>query len=327
MSATKQRLCALLFIVTPDLHLETVNTQFALLRHEHDPIFMKKLSRLWQQRFMDKFVADDVLDLAASLSYYTALSLAPLLILLITFVSLIGDNFKAELLTEIQSLVGEQASEAIRAIAINADKAPELRGIAGFVGIATLLFSAGAIFGQLRSSLNKIFEVSKKELKEKDKQSFWRDSLGYLKEKVFSMGMVLTFVFISIISLVVSSFLSLYLRGAEGFFFQLLNLLVSFLIFGFLFACIYYFIPAVNIRPKIAITSGLVTAVMFSLGKSLIGLYLGQNAVASLYGAAGSFIVLLMWVYYSSVVIFISAEIAHELNREEIGNEKPTGLS
>lgn len=307
----------MLFNTTQDEHPEFVNSQFALWREEHDPSYMKKISRLWRQKFIDKFVADDVLDLAASLSYYTALSLAPLLILLITFVSLIGNNFKAELLTEIQGLVGEQASEAIRAIAINADRAPEMRGVAGFVGIATLLFSAAAIFGQLRASLNKIFEVSKNELKAKDEQSFWMDSLGYLKEKIFSMGMVLTFVFISIISLVVSSFLSLFLKGAEGLLFQMLNLVISFLIFGFLFACIYYFIPAVNVRPKIAITSGFVTALMFSIGKSLIGLYLGQNAVASLYGAAGSFIVLLMWVYYSSVVIFISAEVAHELNREE----------
>ena len=278
---------------------------------------MKRVKRLFQQKFIDKLVADDIFDLAASLSYYTALSLAPLLVLLLTFVSLVGNNFKAELLTEVQNLVGEQASETIRAIAINADKSPEMRGWAGLIGVVTLLVSASAIFGQLRTSLNKVFDVPREQLKEKDKQSFWADTFGYIKEKIFSMGMVLTFVFISIISLVVSSVLSLYLEGNEGFLIQALNLLVSFLIFSFLFACIYYFIPVVKVRPKVAAASGMITAIFFSIGKSLIGIYLGQNAVASLYGAAGSFIVLLMWVYYSSVVIFFSAEIAHELNWEE----------
>jgi len=222
---------------------------------------------------------------------------------------------------EVQNLVGEQASETIRVIAINADRSPEMRGWAGIVGVVTLLVSASAIFGQLRTSLNKVFDVKKEEMKEKDKQSFIADTFGYVKEKVFSMGMVLTFVFISIISLLVSSFLSLFLKGAEGFWFQILNLVVSFAIFTFLFGCIYYFIPVVKVSFKVAAISGVITAVLFSIGKSLIGLYLGQNAVASLYGAAGSFIVLLMWVYYSSVVIFFSAEIAHELNWEDVNGK------
>ncbi|QDK36305.1 YihY/virulence factor BrkB family protein [Bdellovibrio sp. NC01] len=271
--------------------------------------------RLTSKEFFEKMSRDDILEMSASLAFYTALSLAPLLVLLLTFVSLINVEFREELLTQIQGLVGAKASELIREIARNVDQRPDIRDMAGIFGLLVLLFSAGAIFGDMRGALNRIFEVHKKE--ESNEETILQSTWQLLKTKLFNMGMVLTFVFISIISLIVSTGLSFYLDGSDQWFGQLINFGVSLAVFWILFSALYYFLPETDVSKRVAGTSGLVTAILFSLGKTAIGLYLGQSAAASLYGAAGSFIVLLMWVYYSSAVIFLSAEIAYQFNRKE----------
>ncbi|WP_413292953.1 YihY/virulence factor BrkB family protein [Bdellovibrio sp. HCB185ZH] len=276
----------------------------------------KALKQITGKNFFNKMGRDDIFEMSASLSFYTALSLAPLLVLMLTFVALINDGFREEILKQIQFLFGTQSSDILREIAKNVEKQPEVRDIAGILGLITLIFSAGAIFGEMRMSLNKIFEV-KIDYKKLESETFFQSIWTFMKTKLFNMGMVLTFVFISIVSLIVSSVLSMYLKGAEALLGQIINFVISLLIFGLLFSAIYYFLPQVNVRPKVALTSGFITAFMFSIGKGLIGLYMGQSAVASLYGAAGSFIVLLLWVYYSSAVIFLSAEVANEINKEE----------
>jgi membrane protein len=282
---------------------------------------MTSFKRITAKNFLSKLGKDDIFEMSASLSFYTALSLAPLLVLLLTFVALINDGFREEILNQIQLLFGVQSSDILREIAKNVQQQPEVRNFAGIIGILTLVFSAGAIFGELRFSLNRIFEVKLDDAAAAE-ETFLQSVWSFMKNKLFNMGMVLTFVFISIVSLLVSSLLSMYLKGAEAVLGQLVNFVISLLIFGFLFSAIYYFLPQVQIRAKVALTSGFITAFMFSVGKGLIGLYMGQSAVASLYGAAGSFIVLLLWVYYSSAVIFLSAEVANEINKEEMNEER-----
>ncbi|WP_413575533.1 YihY/virulence factor BrkB family protein [Bdellovibrio sp. HCB290] len=281
---------------------------------------LKSLKRVTDGKFFSKLGSDDIFEMSASLSFYTALSLAPLLILLLTFVALINDSFREEILNQVQSLFGGESSNILRDIAKNVDRRPEITGIAGIAGLLTLVFSAGAIFGELRMSLNKIFEV-KMDAQQATEETFLQSVWTFMKTKLFNMGMVLTFVFISIISLIVSSVLSMFLTGTDAILGQLLNFLISLAIFGTLFSAIYYFLPQTHIPPKVALTSGVITAFMFSIGKGLIGLYMGQSAVGSLYGAAGSFIVLLLWVYYSSAVIFLSAEVANEINKVELHEE------
>ncbi|MEK2644505.1 YihY/virulence factor BrkB family protein [Bdellovibrio sp. BCCA] len=276
----------------------------------------QRLKSINYKRLSSKIGEDDILEMSASLAFYTALSLAPLLVLLLTFISLINESFQEQLLLQIQGLIGSEASKLIREIAKNVDKQPKVRDLAGVLGLVTLLLSAGAIFGDLRHSLNRIFQVTLEQKSEKG-GSFVTGVWGFLKEKLFSMGMVLTFVFISIVSLMVSSVLSLYLKGSDQVVGQVVNFIVSLCIFWILFSTIYFFIPQRDVSKKVAATSGLITAILFSIGKTLIGLYLGQSAAASLYGAAGSFIVLLMWVYYSSAIIYFSAELAHEINNKE----------
>lgn len=285
---------------------------------------LNPLKRITEKDFINKLGRDDIFEMSASLSFYTALSLAPLLVLLLTFVAIINQSFREEILTQINLLFGTQSSQILEEIAKNVQSQPDVRDVAGLLGLITLLFSAGAIFGELRMSLNKIFEV-KIDYKKLEQETFLQSVWTFMKTKLFNMGMVLTFVFISIISLIVSSVLSLYLTGSDAVVGQVINFVVSLLIFGLLFSAIYYFLPQVNVRIKVAVTSGFITAFMFSVGKGLIGLYMGQSAVASLYGAAGSFIVLLLWVYYSSAVIFLSAEVANEINKEEKHEENLQG--
>lgn len=278
---------------------------------------------LTSQEFLDKVIdRDKVFDLSASLSYYTALSIAPLLVLTLTSLSFLGGDFKTEFIHQVHDLVGGQAADTITTIAENADQAPGVRDMASIIGTLTLLFSAGLIFGQLRSSLNTIFEVPSATANASN-NSLFHTSLDFVKQKILNMGMVLTFVFISLVSLLISSLISLIFTGTAAFVGQIANLVSSLVIFGALFSGIYYFLPEVRISRKVAVTAGIVTAFLFSIGKSLIGYYLGKSAIVSLYGAAGSLIVLLMWVYYSSLIIFISAEVANEIDKRR---KKPPSL-
>lgn len=272
-----------------------------------------KVAEIFNKKFFHKVGTDEIMQMSASLAYYTALSISPLIVLLITFVSFMGPNFKTELVQQIQDLVGGQAAEALSIVIKNADKADSGRGLSSLFGFLTLLISAGGIFQELRGSLNKIFEVETPEEAEAKGHVIWTTSMSFLKQKIFNMGMVLAFVFILIISLVVSSVISLLLNGAQAFIGQLINFVVSTLIFASLFAAIFYFLPQKHIRLRLAVVSGIITAILFSIGKTAIGIYLGQSAVASAYGAAGSVILLLMWVYFSSLIIFVAAEISHQI--------------
>jgi membrane protein len=269
--------------------------------------------------FFKKINDDKIFELSAALSYYTALSLAPLLILLVVFVSLIDTSFKNSLLLQIENYVGLQGASAIKMIADSAKDLPNLSSLAGLVAILTLFFSAGAIFGQLRRSLNLIFEVPLQEENPHKKSSLFISACELAQQQIFNMSMVVIFILITAISLTVSSIVSLYFEGAQYYLHQAINFLFTILVFSILFSGVYYLLPKKRIPSKTAIVSGILTSILFSLGNALIGFYVGRSAIASTYGAMGSLIALLVWSYYSSLVIFLSAELSHYL---QIGHLK-----
>ncbi|MGZ6452569.1 MAG: YihY/virulence factor BrkB family protein [Bdellovibrio sp.] len=271
----------------------------------------------WKKVF-SKTSEDNVFRMAASLAYYSALSLAPLLILILNFISWINESYKAQLFLQIKNLGGVDAGKFIESIATHLDQQPNVtKHFANIFGLLTLLISASAIFGDLKISLNSIFTKNEETVKKPDENQPWLKSmLNFLKDKLFNIGLVLGFIFISMVSLVISSVLSLLAHSAFVFMGQFFNFVVSVLIYGILFSTIYYFLPSRRIKKRIAFISGLLTAFLFSIGKTLIGLYIGQSAMTSLYGAAGSFIVLLVWVFYSAVIFFFSAEMALEITEE-----------
>lgn len=254
--------------------------------------------------------------MSASLAYYSALSMAPLLILVLNFISWIDQSFKKELFFQIQNLVGIDAGKFVESIASNVEKHSNARNVASAFGLITLLVSASAIFVDLRTSLDKILESEKIPPSAEPKKKWFQSLFKLLKERLFNMGLVLGFIFISIISMVISSVLVFLANGFFAFVGEFVNFLVSIFIYGLLFSTIYFFIPRKKLKKRIVIISGMMTAVLFTIGKTLIGLYLGRSATASLYGAAGSVIILLVWVFYSSAVFFFSAEIANELSYE-----------
>ena len=254
-----------------------------------------------------EWVGDGATSLAAALAYYTVFSIAPLLIILIAVLELFwqGQSTSAqdEILYQIGNLVGPEGESAIEGILERMQASEASGGVAAVVGVATLLFGATAAFAQLQTSLNKIWEV---------------EPAGGIKNvilaRVLSFGLILTVGFLLLASLVVTALLAVLnnfvtdLAPGLEVLFQLLNQVVAFGIVTLLFALIYRYLPDARVAWKDAFIGAAITALLFTIGKYLIGLYLAESSAASAYGAAGSFVILLLWIYYSSMVLFFGAE-------------------
>ncbi len=253
----------------------------------------------------NEWIEDKAQRLGAALAYYAAFSIAPLLLLL---VAMVGYFFKGDSLlqvqTQIAALAGENAAEAIVAI-IRGVKSSQGGGAATIVSMVTLIIGATGMFGQLQDAMNTIWEVTPKP------RRFWVD---ILRTRLLSFALVVA---IGILILA-SVFLSVYLAAASRYFqhvlpmtgrvWPLIDFGVSFAITTMLFAAIFKILPDVYIAWRDVWLGAAVTAVLFAMGKIAIGLYLGRSSFASAYGAAGSFLVLLAWVYYSSQILFFGAE-------------------
>ncbi len=247
--------------------------------------------------------------LGAALAFYTMLSLAPLLVVVVAIASLAFGQQAArgQLQWQIQDMVGQQGAMAIQSMLTNADK-PGSGIFASAFGVLMLLVGASAVFGELRDALNLIWEA-----KQKPGAGLW----GMVKYRFFSFSMVLGIGFLLLVSLVISAGLS-FLGHALGNVFplpepvlQMASLAISFVFITFLFALIYKFVPDVSIRWSDVWIGAAFTSLLFSVGKLLIGLYLGKASVGSAYGAAGSLVILLVWIFYSSQIFFFGAEFTH----------------
>lgn len=243
--------------------------------------------------------------LAASLALYTLLSLAPLVIFSVAMASLVFDRVQAQtaLVNEVGRMTGADGANAIRTI-LEYGKTPQAGGLASALGIATLLIGASSVFGELRSALNKIWEVKP------PKRS---GIVSFAKSRLFSFAMVLALGFLLVVSLIVSTALSAF----TGFFSARLALatpvvtiattVISMAVLSALFAVVMKYVPDAETRWRHVVQGALLTAALFTVGKSVLALYLGKAAVGSAYGAAGSLIVLIVWVYYSAMIFYLGA--------------------
>jgi membrane protein len=265
---------------------------------------------------------DDAPTLAAALAYYALLSLAPLLVISIGIAGwFLGDDAARGGVTgQLSGIVGGQAAEGIQAVVASAQE-PKQGIIGTIVGIVTLLVGASGVFGQLQTSLNTIWEVKAKSD---------RGWLGQVKDRFFSFTMVLGVAFLLLVSLVLSSMLSSFgnlladtLPGGATLW-QAINFTLSFAIITLLFALIFKVIPDVTIQWRDVWLGAAVTALLFTLGKQLLGLYLGKAAVGSSYGAAGSLIALVVWVYYATQILFMGAEFTQVHARHRGASLQPT---
>lgn len=254
-----------------------------------------------------QFANDNITSQCAALAYYSLFSLAPLLILSIA----IGGFFfgaeasRGEIYNALQGLLGGSGAHAVEDMIRAASQDQQGGRLAAYAGIITLLFGASGAFSQLQSSLNWIWKVETAPGK----------GLGiFLRQRLLSFSMVLVIGFLLLISLVataalsaIGKFLGSRLPGGEAFW-HVMNMGISFALITLLFAAIFKILPDVRLRWREVLTGAAATAFLFDIGKFLIGLYLGKSSVASSYGAAGSVIIVLLWVYYSSFILLFGAE-------------------
>jgi membrane protein len=259
---------------------------------------LKEIFNEWQE--------DGALQLGAALSYYTIFSLAPMLLVVIGVAGLVygREAVQGQLVGQLRGLVGEQGGEAIQTMVANAGRHGS-GVLATVIGLVTTLFGATGLFVELQDSLNRIWGV-----KAKPGQGL----KGFLMNRVISFGMILGIGFLLLVSLVLSAAVAALGTWANGLMpsaeilVQILTFVLSFALVTLLFAMIYKVLPDVKLAWRDVWIGAAVTALLFTLGKFLIGLYLGRSSVASAYGAAGSVVVLLLWVYYSSQILFLGAE-------------------
>lgn len=249
---------------------------------------------------------DKASRLAAALSYYTIFSLAPLLVIIIAIAGLVFGEETAQqaLVGQIEWLVGEEGAFAIQEMIAGASQTED-NIIAATVGFVVLLFGAAGVFVQLQDALNTMWEVQPKE---------GRGILGMIKDRFVSFGMVLGVGFLLLVSLVISALLAAlgnFLVGllpAYEIIMQIISFVVSFAVITLLFALLFKYVPDAKVAWGDVWLGAIVTALLFTIGKELIGLYLGRSAVASTYGAAGSLVIVLLWIYYSGQILFFGAE-------------------
>jgi membrane protein len=247
--------------------------------------------------------------LGAALSFYTMLSMAPLLVLCIGLAGLIFGHEAAQgrISEQVQSLLGYQGGQVVQTLV--AQSSSKASGItATVIGIFMLLFGASGVFGELRDSLNLVWGV---------KSSSGGGLAGMIKYRFVSFAMVLGIGFLLLVSLIMNAAIA----AAEKFFghylpipapvLHITNFAVSFLAVTVLFALLYKLVPDIHVEWQDVWIGAGVTSFLFSVGKFLIGLYLGKAAVGSAYGAAGSLVVFMVWVYYSAQIFFMGAEFTH----------------
>ncbi len=270
---------------------------------------------------VNAYFDDKVPRLGAALAYYTMFAITPLLVLAVGVAGLMFEEQAARqrILGEITRLAGADAGKAIEFLG---NSSTQTNRIATAVGAATLLFGGFSVFLQLQDALNTIWRAPPQP------PGPW---MGTLKRRIFSLATVLGTGFLLIVSLIVSAILNWAAENAwsrmqfpplimEG-----LNLAVSFLVMAALFAIIFKFLPDVPVRWRAAARGGIITAFLFDVGKTGLGIYFGKSNVASSYGVAGSILLLLLWTYYTGQIVFIGAEYTriHDLTR---GGREPERL-
>lgn len=263
---------------------------------------LRKFGSLLSRTF-SKWSEHDAQTLGAALSYYTVLSLAPLLVIAISIAGLVFGHKAAqgEIVTQVTSVIGSSAAQAIQDMLAHA-KSPKAGVIATIVGFVVLFFSASGVFTELRKALNRIWEV-----KVPQSSSWW----AMLRDEVFSFAMIVGIGFLLLVSLLASAFLAglgHFIGGLLPGALQGLNGVISLAVITCLFAVIYRVVPQQTLPWRGLWVGSFMTAVLFTLGKYLLGVYLGKASVGSAYGAAGSLVVLFVWVYYSSQLFLFGAE-------------------
>jgi membrane protein len=263
-------------------------------------------SRTWLQiqSTVSGFIEHENFTRGAAIAFYTTFSIGPLLIIVIAIAGLVFGHDAAEgaIVGQLSGLIGEQSAEIVQTMIQSANR--QSSGIvASFIGIATLLLTATGALTEIQSALNAIWKATPSAVLSE-----------LVRARLVSLGLVVTLGFLMLVSLTVSAglaalgnFLSA-VFSETGFLISVLNWTISLALISSLFAAIYKILPDKPIAWWDVAIGSVVTAILFTIGKSLIGLYIGSSGVASSYGAAGALLILLLWVYYSAQIFLLGAE-------------------
>jgi membrane protein len=273
------------------------------------------------------FIEDDCPTQAAALSYYTIFALPPLLMVLLLILGTLVDpqDIRGQLEVQMGALMGPTATEQIRSILAQLHQPGSGNVLATVLSIGGLVLGATGAFGQLQAALNRAWEVAPD-----PKQGGLR---GFVVKRLFSFGMILSVAFLLLVSLILSAALSAFggalgrmlPEGVSTTLLQIVNLAISFLVITALFAAIFKVLPDAKVGWRDVWVGAAVTALLFVVGKFLIGFYLGRSNPGQAFGAAGSLAVLFVWVYYSSMILLFGAEFTQawvERNGSSIAPER-----
>jgi membrane protein len=281
---------------------------------KHSWLLLKETAREWNK--------DNALRLAAALSYYTIFSLAPLLILATAIAGFfLGDEaIKGELSGQLRGLIGDDGAEAVEGLVAGARK-PTTGTIATVTSLLAILFGATGVFTELKAALNQIWNAEPKK-----SSGIW----GFLKDRLLSFGMVASIGFLLLVSLLINAALAGVTKYFSGFIpipptvIHTLYSVISLGLVTVLFALLFKVLPEVKVQWRDVWVGATLTAVLFTVGKFLIGLYLGKSSIASSFGASASLALILVWTYYSSLILFFGAEFT-QVYSEHHGSRKNSG--
>ena len=257
---------------------------------------------------MRRFIETDLMTQAASLSFYALLSLAPLLILLLWLTASLYPSAQQSLLDQIGQLAGSDAAAVATTVIRNADARPDLGSLAGLWSTALLLVGATVVFAQLQGALNLIFRTDAQRL---------NGLVAWLKKRVFSLGVVLAIGFLLIVSMIATTALQVAFARLPSLL-PVLGYTSTLLLYALGFAFLYHYLPDRRVAWKQAFLGGVITALLFAGGRYLIGLYLAEAAPGSAYGSMGALVLMLVWIYYASVVFFAGALITAVIDERRV---------
>ncbi len=264
-----------------------------------------------------RFVETDLLAQAASLAFYALLSLAPLLVLLLWLTASLYPSAQQQLIDQVGQLAGSSAESVADTVIGNASRQPGVGSLAGLWSTVLLFIGATAVFARLQTALNLIFRT--------DAQRF-EGMLAWLRKRVFSSGVVLALGFLLLVSMTLTTAMQVIFTRLPSLL-PILGTLVSLLVYVLTFAFLYHYLPDRRVRWRQALTGGVITAVLFSGGRYLIGLYIAEAAPGSAYGSMGTLVILLVWIYYATLVFFTGALITAVIDerasvrRDRLGDE------
>lgn len=245
------------------------------------------------------FFSDDCFTLGASISFFTILSLAPLFVILLAVAAFIGQDAQQALVGQVTQLVGNEAGAAVEEIIENAEQKEETGALSAAAGILMLLFGATGVFNQLQKSMNRIWDVPERP---------GHEIAEWFRKRMLSVAMVVAIGFLLLVSLVLNAAVSFLIRG-EGIIWSVISNASSFVVIVLMFAAMFKILPDVIIGWRDVWLGAFMTGLLFVVGQFGISKYLGASSVGSSYGAAGSLVVLLVWIYYASLIVMFGTEL------------------